>query len=260
MILLLGGTSETPQIANLLGESNCKVLISNLTKSLVDWDIRSGIRLRYGALDVNGMRDLIAQEGITAIVDAAHPYAEQLHNTAIQVSAITDIPYYRYERPGINYADYAVELTDNHQIAAASAFRIGRSVLLTTGTRNLEPYVEIARDTNLKLYVRVLPCQESMDICKKYAIDNKHIIAERGPFTAEQNIEIIKKYSIDVLVTKDSGIAGGVSEKLEAAKICGITVIVIRKPAISHKPGESFENIPELIKKVTSSDKKIKLY
>jgi precorrin-6x reductase len=105
--------------------------------------------------------------------------------------------------------------------------------------------------------VRVLPCQESIDICKKYAIDNNHIIAERGPFTVEQNIEIIKKYSIDVLVTKDSGIAGGVPEKLEAAKACGIKVVVIRKPAITQKTGESFCEICELIKKLSSCAKEI---
>ncbi len=255
MILLLGGTSETPQIANLLAESNCKVLISNLTESLVDWDLSSGIRLRHGALDINSMSDLIAKEGITIIVDAAHPYAEQLHTTAMQVSSITNTPYYRYERPSVNYNGYDVELADNHQKAAASAFRIGRSVLLTTGTRNLEPYTEIAQKTDSKLYVRVLPRQESMDICKKHAIDNDHIIAEQGPFAVEQNIEVIKKYSIDVLVTKDSGIAGGVPEKLEAARICGIKVVIIRKPAILHKPAEGFEDISELIKKVTSCGK-----
>ncbi len=252
MILLLGGTIETGQIANLLAERNCKVLISNLTESTVDWDLSSGIRLRHGALDIDTMSDLIAKEGITAIVDAAHPYAEQLHITSMQAGSITNTPYYRYERPSVNYKGYDVELADNHQQAAAIAFRIGHRVLLTTGTRNLEPYVKIVRDTNSKLYVRVLPCQESMDICKKYAIDNDHIITEQGPFTVEQNIEVIKKYSIDVLVTKDGGIAGGVPEKLEAAKACGIKVVLIRKPVISHKPGEGFEDISELIKKLSS--------
>ncbi len=260
MILLLGGTTETPQIANLLAESNCKVLISNLTESMVDWDLKSGIRLRHGALDVNAMRDLITKESITAVVDAAHPYAKQLHCTAMESSSVANIPYYRYERPSVNYAGYDVELAEDHQQAAASVLRIGRSILLTTGTRNLEPYIEIARGTNSKLYVRALPCQESMDICKKYAIDNGHIITEQGPFTVEQNIEVIKKYSIDVLVTKDSGIAGGVPEKLEAAKACGIKVVVIRKPVITQKTGESFEDIPELIKKATTGDKETKLY
>ncbi len=251
MILLLGGTSETPQIANLLAENNCKVLISNLTKSPVDWNLSSNINIRHGALDVNSMSNLIAKEGVTAILDAAHPYAEQLRTTAMQVSSTTNIPYYRYERPSVSYEGYDVEFADDHQYGAELTFRIGHRALLTTGIRNLKPYVKIARDTDSKLYVRVLPCQDSIDICKKYAIGNDHIIAERGPFTAEQNIETIKKYSIDVLVTKDSGIAGGVPEKLEAAKACGIKVIVIRRPLVTQKTGETFCEISELIKKLS---------
>ena len=253
MILLLGGTSETPEIANLLAESNCSVLISNLTESMVSWDLSSAIRLRHGALDVNGMCDLIAAESVTAVVDAGHPYAQELRNNAIEACSQSRILYYRYERPGVRYAGYDVEFADDHQQAAATAFTIGRCALLTTGTRNLESYVKIARSTDSKLYVRVLPCKGSMDACKEHAIANDHIIAEQGPFSIGQNIEVIKEHSIDILVTKDSGIAGGVNEKLEAAKECGIKVIVIRKPAVTQKPEVTFSEINELIKKVSST-------
>ena len=252
MILLLGGTSETPKIANLLAESNFEVLVSNLTESKVDWDLDSGTRLRHGPLDVNDMCDLVAKEGITAIVDAAHPYAELLHNTAIEVTAITNIPYYRYERPGVNYGGYDVEFADNHENGAELTFKIGHRALLTTGSRNLAPYVKAANDTGSKIYVRVLPCKQSLAHCRESGIDQDVMIAEYGPFTIEQNLELIKKYSIDVLVTKDSGLAGGVLEKLEAAKACGIKVVVIRKPIITKKTGQSFEVISELIKKVSS--------
>ena len=64
--------------------------------------------------------------------------------------------------------------------------------------------------------------------------------------------ELIKKHSIDVLVTKDSGLAGGVAEKLQAAGACGIKVVVIRRPVIRQKTGECFEVISELIEQVSS--------
>ncbi len=251
MILLLGGTTETPKIANLLAESNCKVLISNLTESSVEWDLSGEICFRQGELDINSMSTLLTKEGITAIVDAGHPYSQELHNNAIEICSRMNVPYYRYERPGINFADYEVEFVDNHQNAAIITFELGNRILLTTGSRNLEPYVEIMRETDKVLYVRILPCQESFDVCNNYAIDKECIIAERGPFTVEQNIEVIKKYSIDVLVTKDSGVAGGVLEKLRAARDCGVRIVVITKPTITYKTGESFEDILELVKKVT---------
>lgn len=254
MILLLGGTSETPQIANLLAQSNCQVLISHLTESPVGWNLNRGIRLRHGALDVNAMRDLIDKEGITAIVDVAHPYAVQLHNTAVAAASMTNTPYYRYERPGVDYDDYDVEFADDHQCGAELTFRIGHRALLTTGSRNLEPYVKAARDTGAKLYVRVLPCEESLIVCREYGIDEEAIIAEYGPFTLEQNIALIEQHSIDVLVTKDSGLAGGVLEKLEAAKARGIKVVVIRKPVIKQQIGHSFEVMSELVEEVCNSE------
>jgi precorrin-6A/cobalt-precorrin-6A reductase len=256
MILLLGGTTETPQIANLLAEDNCKVLVSNLTKSMVDWNLKSNIRIRQGRLDINSMEALIVKERITAIVDAGHPYAEKLHKTAIEAALKSNILYYRYERPGFDFSGYDVEFADSHDQAAQIAFRLDQNVLITTGTRNLEPYVKISRTKNANLYMRVLPCQESMDICKKHSIDNDYIIVKRGPFTTKQNIDLINKYSIDVLVTKDSGIAGGVLEKLKAAKACGTKVIVIRKPAATQKPEMTFEDISELIRALSNLIKK----
>ncbi|MCK5171784.1 MAG: precorrin-6A reductase [Planctomycetes bacterium] len=251
MILLLGGTSETPEIANLLAENGIEVLISNLTGSASGWELSGGIRLRYGGLDAGAMCGLIAEEGITAIVDAGHPYAEELHNNAVESCSRMNISYFRYERPGADYDGCDVEFADGHEDGAELAFRIGHRILLTTGSRNLAPYVQAARDTGSKLYVRVLPGEESTACCRDSGVDQDAIIAGLGPFTAKCNIELIKKHSIDVLVTKDSGLAGGVAEKLQAAGACGIKVVVIRRPVIRQKTGECFEVISELIEQVS---------
>ena len=250
MILLIGGTSETPEIANLLAENGIEVLISNLTDSAAGWDLSGGVRLRCGGLDAGAMCGLIAEEGITAIVDASHPYAEELHNNAVESCCRMNISYFRYERPGADYDGFNVEFAASHEDGAELAFRIGQRVLLTTGSRNLAPYVKAARDTDSKLYVRVLPGEESAACCRDSGVDRDAIITGQGPFTVECNTELIKKHSIDLLVTKDSGLAGGVGEKLQAAGTCGIKVVVIRRPVIEQKTGECFEVISELIEEV----------
>jgi precorrin-6A/cobalt-precorrin-6A reductase len=257
MILLLGGTSETPQIANLMAQHNVEVLISNLTEGLINWDMSSGVRIRHGALDVDGICKLIIKECITTMVDAAHPYAEELHTTAIEACSRTNIPYLRYERPSVNYSGYDVVFANDHQRGAGLAFGIGRNALLTTGSRNLEHYVNAAMHPGSKLYVRVLPCKESRRACRDFGIDETAIIAEHGPFTIEQNQELIKKYSIDVLVTKDSGLAGGVLEKLEAARLCGVKVVVVRKPISKQIPRTILTNISELIENVIRNNREI---
>ncbi len=70
------------------------------------------------------MCNLIAGEGITAIVDAAHPYAQQLRETAQTAASTTNTPYYRYDRPSVNYDGYDIEYADDHQHAADRTFRL----------------------------------------------------------------------------------------------------------------------------------------
>ena len=51
-----------------------------------------------------------------------------------------------------------------------------------------------------------------------------------GPFSEELNTALLKQYDISVLVTKDSGKAGGFAEKISACKKLGTLVYCIRRP------------------------------
>ncbi len=46
----------------------------------------------------------------------------------------------------------------------------------------------------------------------------------------EDNLKTIEKYGIGVLVSKDSGEAGGLYEKIESARRMNIPVILVRRP------------------------------
>ena len=52
----------------------------------------------------------------------------------------------------------------------------------------------------------------------------------QGPFTAELNGAIYDQLDIRVIVTKDSGTAGGVEEKVLSALSRGMDVIMIDPP------------------------------
>jgi len=66
------------------------------------------------------------------------------------------------------------------------------------------------------------------------------IITGKGPFSADENRSTIRNFRIGILVTKDSGKVGGVSEKLEAARLEGCRVVVARRP---EPPGEYFDQV-----------------
>jgi precorrin-6A/cobalt-precorrin-6A reductase len=54
----------------------------------------------------------------------------------------------------------------------------------------------------------------------------------RPPFSQEFNREQFAEHRIDVLVTKASGVEGGVVEKVLAACELGIAVVMIRRPKL----------------------------
>ena len=66
--------------------------------------------------------------------------------------------------------------------------------------------------------MRVLPGVESIEICHREQIPGKQIIAMQGPFGTELNEALIRQYDIGVLVTKESGQAGGFPEKIRAGR------------------------------------------
>lgn len=233
MILLMGGTSETSLIAGDLARAGYRVLVSCATQIDLEVGVHENVTLRRGPLDVAGLMSLIKEQGITLVVDAAHPYATAAHTTAREAARQAGIPYLVYIRPADTAGgDAGIIYAVDHNDAARKAFATGRPVLLTTGSRNLAPYAGEAKKTNIPLVVRVLPVASSLDACRAVGIPEKCIIAARGPFSLEENRETIRNFAIGVVVTKDSGVPGGVKEKIEAASQEGCAVIVVKRPEV----------------------------
>ncbi len=231
MILLLGGTNETSLIAMRLAEMGHRVLVSQATDvpSLAGGHPR--IESRSGPLDETTLAELIDRRQIRAIVDAAHPYAAAIHATALRVAARNRILYLRFLRPAVITPGMpGVLVVPDHPTAAIAAFSRRRPVLLTTGSRNLDPYVEQSRRTGIPLVARVLDHPSSLAACRRAGIPPERILAGRGPFPVEANRRHIRSFGIGVLVTKDGGSAGGTQEKLMAARAEGCEVIVVARP------------------------------
>lgn len=255
MILLLGGTSETPLIAAQLASAGYRVLVSQATEVPLATGLHPHVDRRSGPLDERALAELVDRRRIRAIIDAAHPYAATIHAAAMRVAASKRIPCLRFLRPAVVAAPTpGVELAPDHQAAAAAAFSRRQPVLLTTGARNLDPYVQQARRTGTPLVVRVLDHAPSRDACRRAGVPAERIIAARGPFSIDANRQHIRSFGIGVLVTKDGGVAGGTQEKLLAAHAEGCHVIVVARPAISGQ--EAFGEIDTLLAALAGSGAK----
>jgi precorrin-6A/cobalt-precorrin-6A reductase len=86
---------------------------------------------------------------------------------------------------------------------------------------------------------------EALAACKQAGLAEAERIFGRGPFSLEQNRTLIRQYGIGVLVTKDSGRAGGVAEKLEAARLEQCRVIVVQRP--EETTDNTFDDMDRLV-------------
>jgi len=240
MILLLGGTSETVAIAEALVAKGHAVLVSTATTMPLRGQLPEGVYTRNGMLDEQGLVRLLREEKIMAVVDATHPYAEAVSQNAYKACQTVGIPYLAYERPG--HRMEGVQWVATHSQAAELAFSFGKPVFLTIGVRNLAPYIAEASRQGIAIRARVLNHSGSLAICQEAGLSDSEILCADGPFTVEENIRHLKGYG--VLVTKESGEAGGVDAKVEAARLSGCEVVVIERPK---RPMPGYTSVEALV-------------
>ena len=198
------------------------------------------VNLHCGRMDREQMQKFLHDEGYEIVVDATHPYArvvtENLRGAVDTLKSLekdAHFPIYlRLERKidGITEADGIVtnvQYFENNADCAKALENTEGNILLTTGSKELPTYCASGR-LHDRLYVRILPGRESLELCMEQGIKGRQILALQGPFSTEMNAAILKQYDIHHMVTKNSGRTGGYQEKLEAAKILGIPVYVIQ--------------------------------
>ncbi len=245
MILLLGGTKETGPIAQSLAEAGYEVLVSTATDIPLEVGSHPKVCRRAGELKEESLATLVRERGIKGIVDCTHPYAKSIRGLARKVAEGQGIPYLTWLRPSTVNGGEEVLWAADHEEAASLAFSFGQPVFLTVGSRNLKPYARESRRAGMPLKVRILPHPASYEACRAAGVPEEDVLSGRGPFSVEENREAIRKHRIGTLVTKDSGVFGGVPEKLEAARQENCRVIVVKRPDYTLK--RTFESTADLI-------------
>jgi precorrin-6A/cobalt-precorrin-6A reductase len=248
VILLLGGTSDTDPIARALVSRGQKVLVSTVTDYPLTLMNHTMIQKRTGALDEDSLRQLLGAYRIVAIVDATHPYTELIGLLSRRVAEECAIPYFRFMRPESRLGRTNAFYADGHLAAARIACSFNRPILLTIGSKKVGPYVQAAREGDIPLFIRVLDRSDSIDTCLSEGAHAENIIAGKGPFTVEDNLALIRRFDIGVLVTKESGEAGGVKEKVEAADSAGCRLVVVSRPQTTET--DTYVGIDTLISEI----------
>ncbi|MBB6443935.1 precorrin-6A reductase [Bacillus benzoevorans] len=236
MILFLAGTSDARELAIAIQEAGFPILASVVTVSAAKSLQEAGINTRMGRLTAADMIGLIRYKRIQAIVDASHPFAEEASKNALQAAESANVPYIRYERELQQYDDGKLIIVRDYEAAAKLAAEKRGVIMLTTGSKTLEIFAkELAGLENTRFIARMLPRIDNLEKCAALGIEQKNIVAMQGPFSKELNKALYIHYGVTLMITKESGKAGSVDEKIDAALECGIETILIARPAIQYQ-------------------------
>lgn len=184
-----------------------------------------GITVHEGRLDADAMA--AALDADTLVVDATHPYAAVVSENLRTACAQTGAQYERLLRPALDGGD-VVTVPDTAAAVEWLNAHPGRA-LLTTGSKELAAFTAV-EGYRERLVARVLPSASVLEQCASFGFAGAQIIAMQGPFSHEMNVALLRQTRADILVTKNTGAAGGFAEKLSAAREVGATVLVIDRP------------------------------
>ena len=230
-ILIFGGTAEGRQLVEWLDtRGTCHVVACTATEygaSLLPGG--EHVQVLQGPLSPDQKQQIMSEHDFACIVDATHPFALHISESVAALAASHGVDLLRIEREHIE--DGPWHGVANAEEAAAYLATTTGNILLTTGSKDLAAFTQAIPHFETRLWVRVLPVQESLAHATQLGIPTDHIIAMQGPFSQAFNSALIRELNIAHLVTKQSGTTGGFAEKVAAADECNIELVVILRPA-----------------------------
>lgn len=225
MILILGGTTEGRRAVRVCEEAGKPYYYSTKSDSQ-GISLVHGIRLT-GGMDAEEMLLFCRQQGIRLIIDADHPFAEQLHQHIATASGTLAIPVIRYER---TFPERTEDLlyfnTYDEIISYLKKKRIENSLVLFGANTiiRLKPYWQ-----DHPCIFRILDRNESRETAHQAGLPAEAIIYYHPE---EKERAVFERINPSVIITKESGESRDFIQKVQAAKALRIPVLVIGKPEL----------------------------
>ncbi|WP_022681667.1 cobalt-precorrin-6A reductase [Sphingobium bisphenolivorans] len=220
-ILILGGTTEASALARALAERGADAVLSYAGRT--DKPRAQPVPVRIGGFGgVAGLVAYLRERQVTHLVDATHPFAAQMSTHAVEAAHEAGVAHMVLSRPAwvAGEGDRWTRVAD---IAGAVAALAGeaRRVMLALGRMHVDAF---AAQPQHHYLLRFVDRPEEAP-----ALPDNHLIIDRGPFTVEGDMRLMREHRIDVVVAKNAG-GSGAAAKLAAARALGLPVIMIDRP------------------------------
>ena len=215
MILVFGGTTEGRKAVEVLEEAGTPYYYSTKTGEQ-DIALHHGIRID-GAMDAAAMTAFCQKQDIRLMVDAAHPFASQLHKTIAQVAASIGIPVIRYERIYPPRDSSFTWIDDYSQVPTNI-----HTLLATTGVQSISK-LKWLEMLGVKVIYRILNRESSLLLAYEQGVTDDQLCFYEDELLPDA----------EAILLKESGVSGGFNEKIAAAKEKDMRIIVLKRPHLS---------------------------
>lgn len=234
-LLILGGTGDALNLAERVQRMPGLVVTSSLAGRTQQPVLPIG-QIRTGGFGgEQGLVDYLQSHQIDFLIDATHPFARQISENAAGAALTCGMPFLVLERsawqqhPGDQWTSVF-----NHQAAAELLQSLGQRIFLTIGRQELGFYAHLQDQWFLMRSI------DPPDL----PIPPGEMLLAKGPFDLNSERELLLKYQIQVIVSKNSG-GKATYAKILAARELGLPVLMIQRPKTP--PGERVDSIEQAI-------------
>ena len=216
-------------------------------------DMHNGVHIT-GAMTVDDIVAFCKEHKVGCIVDAAHPFAENLHKTIDEARKVLSINVIRLQRvfpehiKGVEYSfdyDDAINKIREAKVEKLLALTGANTIKKMRPLPPLSTYSDViniglpsvGREPEVKWQTifRILNRPESIALAKKAGLVDDQLIFYNESLeipTIEDEKKVMSEVGCDAIITKESGESGGFEVKVKAALELGLKVFVVEHPQL----------------------------
>ncbi len=234
-LLILGGTAEAVVLARAAlerFEDGLAVVTALAGRTQQPGPIPGIVRIGgFGGID--GLASYLRDEAVDLLVDATHPFADQIARHARVAAERVGVPRLILERPPWRRhpLDRWVEVADFAGAAEAVA-RLGRRCLLAVGASEIDAFAGVR---GVHFVVRLIDPPRG-----RLPLVSCEVVRARGPFALAGERALLRHHRIDVIACKASG-GTATQAKLVAARELSVPVVMVRRP--QPEPGRRVDSV-----------------
>ncbi|MBD2629040.1 cobalt-precorrin-6A reductase [Trichormus variabilis] len=236
-VLILGGTGDAAELSARVANISGVEAIASLAGRTREPSTPVG-NFRIGGFGgVEGLASYLHQMQIDVLIDATHPFANQISWNAANAATIAGIPRLMMIRPAWEKEEKDIWIEVKNIIDAAAALKNqAQRVFLTIGRQEISAFSHLQE---MWFLMRMID-PPNPDVLLPPGI----VLCATGPFTLAKEREILTNYQIDTIVSKNSG-GNATYAKIIAAREMGIKVVMVNRPPVP--PGEQVPDVESAV-------------